>query len=154
MKHKENILWTFILVVGFLILFIRSSDNNIDKEIKPIINDFKALCKISEIDCSKIDNIKYIYFKNITNYGGHITYQVGDSILLEYIEISETLRDDPIILKVVVFHELFHSLGVGHKKEHLSIMKDTLKDVNTYREVYKDKLLLNLEVLNLLNEIK
>lgn len=154
MKHKENILWTFIIIVGFLILFIRSLDRSIDKEIKPIIKDFKALCEISEVDCGKVDKISYIYFKDIKDYGSYVSHTRNDSVVISYIEISETLRDDPIVLKVVVFHELFHSLGLGHKKEYLSIMKDTLNNIDTYREVYKDKLLLNLEVLNLLNEVK
>lgn len=145
------IIFVSIIVIGTVANIEFGSEPKIDEDLKPYLQEFKDYCRLAKIDLNKVNKLDTLVFKNDLEWLGLHTY----NSYREKIEIKEDLRKHPTALKCVVFHELFHVVGIDHdyKSCKESIMSEELS-IKEMEEVFSDEEFFSAEVFRNLNKIK
>lgn len=153
MKRKEVFQGVVVFVVFFIIGCGVFNKQRIDPQLKPLVDEFYNICSYSGIDASSVYKLNNIGFsQNSNTYWGY--YYTRDSATYRTISLDPELRKEDNFLKVVLYHELLHSLGVGHDTINKNSIMSPQIDILKYKKIYKDKLMINLELMSCLIELK
>lgn len=102
---------------------------SVDKDLYPYVMEFIQMAQENNIDTSKLKYVRVIAFEPDRAFAARAERREVPSAVaitdlwnpvtdrLNEIHFTEYLREDPEVLRVIVFHELLHALYFNHPKK-------------------------------------